>query len=50
MKYQPENAIYIPKFTGDSEDKTLYELTIFLECKLFFIFLLTDHIARPRKS
>jgi len=31
MKYQPENAIYIPKFDGNSEDKTLFELIPFLQ-------------------
>ena len=34
VKYQKENAIFLKEFTGNKDDKALFELLPFLECLL----------------
>jgi TFIIF-interacting CTD phosphatase-like protein len=35
LKYQKENGIYLKEFTGNTDDKALFELLPFLECYIF---------------
>lgn len=34
VKYQPENAIVLPPWTGDANDRELFKFVEFLECEL----------------
>ena len=36
IAYQKENGIFLKEFTGNKEDKSLFELLPFLECNLNF--------------
>lgn len=33
IKYQKENGVFLKEFNGDKDDKALFELIPFLECK-----------------
>lgn len=35
IKYQKENGVFLKEFNGDKDDKSLFELIPFLECKNF---------------